>query len=252
MLYYSILSKIHLYSISVNIGPNERKKTMPIISLASSKGGVGKSTTALCLAQFFEATGATVAVLDADPNHPIAEWKERCDNTKISVVSEITDENILDHIEDSSKNHQIVIIDLEGTANSLVSFAFQLSDMVIVPTTGSHVDTKEVAKTTKLVHNASRTSGRKILYKVLFTRQQTAVGKSVLLLKQALKDKGVPMFLNSLMERDAYKSIFAYAETLSGILDRDDVSNPMKAYNNVSNIAGELVETIKSGRESAQ
>ena len=41
---------------------------MPIISIANPKGGAGKTTLAFILADQLSINGASVAVVDADPN----------------------------------------------------------------------------------------------------------------------------------------------------------------------------------------
>jgi chromosome partitioning protein len=46
---------------------------MPIISLSSFKGGVAKTTSAICLASLFCEDGATL-VIDADPNRSATTW----------------------------------------------------------------------------------------------------------------------------------------------------------------------------------
>ncbi|NEU80981.1 ParA family protein [Nostoc sp. UIC 10630] len=46
---------------------------MPIISLSSFKGGVSKTTSAICLASLFCDDGATL-VIDADPNRSATTW----------------------------------------------------------------------------------------------------------------------------------------------------------------------------------
>src|SRR3546814_6379417 len=50
---------------------------MPIISIANPKGGAGKTTLAFILADQLSSNGASVAVVDADPNAIIAKWHER-------------------------------------------------------------------------------------------------------------------------------------------------------------------------------
>ena len=48
---------------------------MPVVVFANPKGGAGKSTSALVLAQTFAKAGASVTVIDADPNRPILDWR---------------------------------------------------------------------------------------------------------------------------------------------------------------------------------
>ena len=47
---------------------------MPVISFASPKGGVGKTTAALLLATELAQKGVGVTVIDADPEQYIERW----------------------------------------------------------------------------------------------------------------------------------------------------------------------------------
>ncbi len=60
---------------------------MPVIAVSNPKGGAGKSTTTLLLATYLAQQGASVSVLDADPNQPIMDWKKNgASKTTLNVV----------------------------------------------------------------------------------------------------------------------------------------------------------------------
>ena len=101
---------------------------MPVISFANPKGGAGKTTTALILATQLSENGATVSIIDADPERWISQWGDlpgRPNN--ISVISGVSEDSIVDLIEAESEKSQFVIVDLEGTASLMVANAIGMS-----------------------------------------------------------------------------------------------------------------------------
>jgi len=114
---------------------------LPTIVFASPKGGVGKSTTAVLLAGELALNGASVAVLDADPNQPVVNWASKPGKpNNLTVVPNVREETVLDQIEDSERTHAFVLVDLEGTASLLVAQAMSRAHLVIVPCQGSPLD----------------------------------------------------------------------------------------------------------------
>src|SRR5258705_152927 len=49
-------------------------RQMPTIVFISPKGGIGKTTSSLTLGTQFAKHGATVTMIDADPNRPLRKW----------------------------------------------------------------------------------------------------------------------------------------------------------------------------------
>lgn len=226
---------------------------MPVISFANPKGGAGKTTTALILASELATRGAQVAIIDADPEKWISQWgnlEGKPDN--ITIISEVTEESIPDQIEEASRTAQFVIVDLEGTASLMVANAIGMSDLVIIPTQGSSMDAKGGAKTIRLIRNQERMARRHIPHAVVFTRAGAAIAtRSLMSVVDQLKKAGIDMFATVIVERAAFRDMFAYGGVLAD-LDPAQVSNIEKAQINAQDFAGEVLSRLKSAQELAQ
>ena len=149
---------------------------MPTIVIASSKGGSGKSTSAILLSTALAEHGATVTVIDADINRPLSSWAKHAKMPDtLTVLSDVNESTIIDTIEEADAESQFVIVDLEGTASLIVGLAISRADLVIIPTQGSQLDTAETAKTVKLVKVQEKSLRLKIPLAILFTRTSSAI-----------------------------------------------------------------------------
>lgn len=215
---------------------------MPVIVCASSKGGVGKTTTSLLLATELAHQGAEVTLIDGDENRPLSRWSKRDGKPKnITVLDGVTEETIIEEIENAAQKTAFVIVDLEGTASMSVGFAMSRADLVIIPTQGSEVDGVEAIKAVKLIRSQERAFGRKIPFAVLFTRVSAAIPTRTLRSIQAdFREGNVPMFLTQLVERAAYRELFMFGGDLYH-LDRSQVSNVPQAIENAHAFAVEVI-----------
>jgi chromosome partitioning protein len=226
---------------------------MPIIVFATPKGGAGKSTSAVLLASEVAKKEASVTMIDADPNKPVSAWAKRPGKPKtMTVISEISEDSIIDTIEDAAQKSAFVIVDLEGTASMMVGYAMSRADLVIVPTQGSHLDAAESAKAIKLIHSQERAFGRKIPYAILFTRASAAIrSRTLQSIEKQFAEAGAPMFKTQIIEREAYRAIFAFGGTLTG-LDPAQVANIPAAMMNSHSFAAEVVSMLKTGTKSGK
>ena len=223
---------------------------MPVIAVSNPKGGAGKSTTTLVLATYLAQQGATVSVLDADPNQPILDWKERgASQSSMQVVGGVRESNLMEVLD--AQKQQFVFIDLEGTASVLVSRSIALADFVIIPVQASAVDVRQASKAIRAVRDEERVAqrsnqNRRIPYKVLMTRTP-APGAPVSSVQQQLEAEitsaGIPRFKTSLAERLAYKAMFVERLTLPE-LHKHRVGNLEAAYENAHQLAEELITIL--------
>ena len=65
---------------------------MPVVCAANPKGGAGKSTTILALATTLAEQGASVTIIDADPNKPISDWRTGKSRLPIKVVDDVNNQ----------------------------------------------------------------------------------------------------------------------------------------------------------------
>jgi chromosome partitioning protein len=219
---------------------------MPTIVFASPKGGAGKSTSAVVLATELAQRGAAVTVIDADPNHPVSQWAKRpgCPQT-LTVIGAVSEETIIDTIEDASAKTAFVVVDLEGTASMTVAYAISRADLVVIPVQGSQLDAAEAAKAIRLIRQQEKAFAREIPYAVLFTRTSTAIKpRTFQHIRSEFSDHGVPAFLTQMHERDAFRAIFSFGGTLES-LDSTQVSNVAAAVGNARAFAAEVITKLR-------
>lgn len=227
---------------------------MPVIAVANPKGGAGKSTTTLLISMDLAARGASVAIIDADPNQPILDWKTKGKSkSTVEVIGGIREDTIMDHIEHQSQTKSFVLVDLEGTASLMVSRAIAYSDFVIIPIQASAVDVRQAQKAISAVRNEERlaqrsNSSRSIPHRVLLTRTP-APGAPVSLLQRELEKEidgaGINRFRTMLAERQAFKAVFSERLTLEELRTMK-VGNWITAQANVRQLTDELVEILKA------
>ena len=218
---------------------------MPTIAFASSKGGAGKSTSAVLLATELAGRGASVTIIDADPNQPVSRWSRKpgCPD-KLTVVSSVAEETLIDAIDAAARETAFVIVDLEGTASLMVAQAMSRTDLVVIPTKGSELDAIEAIKVIKFIGRQEKAYNKAIPFAVVFTQTNPAVRPRTLKsLEQDMLQQGIPLFGTALHERDAFRAIFSFGGTLSG-LDPNAVGGVPAALNNARQFTAEAVAML--------
>ncbi len=226
---------------------------MPVIAVSSPKGGAGKTTAATVLVTILAERGAPVTVIDADPNKNVVDWAKLPGvPANLTVIGEVSEETIVDQIEEAAGKSSFVIVDLEGTASLMVSYAISMSDFVVIPVQGSQLDAKQAARQMKLIKAQERIAGRAIPFAVLFTRSNPAIQpKTQRFIEERFAELQVPMFSTKLFDREAFRAIFSYGGTVSGLSDKG-VSNIQAALGNALEFTGELVERLRNGNKTVE
>jgi chromosome partitioning protein len=219
---------------------------MPTIAFVSPKGGVGKTTSAFlfstAIAKIYD-----ISLIDADPNHPIKTWAEGGNTPqRMTIVSDADEDSIIERIEDAASATPFVVVDLEGTASITVIKALSQADFVVIPTQGSQLDANEASRAIRVVMQGEKMTGRAIPYAVLLTRTNSTIRtRGLAHIQNGLIDAGIPVLETELNERDAFKAVFSFRQTLDG-LNPKEVPNLDKAKMNVLNFVEEVFARLQA------
>lgn len=212
---------------------------MSVITFASSKGGAGKTTSAIVLATTLAKRGR-VCVIDADPAGRLTAWAKKSDlPSSLTLFRCISEREIHDAIDRAQEGHDFVVIDLEGAASRLNAFAMGESDLVVIPMGDEQQDAEAAIETLDQVSLQARATRREIPVRILFARTKAAV-KSRLAksLNEQVRAK-IGAFTTELHDRSAYSALHNYGGMLED-LPGGEVSGIEKAIGNADLLAHEV------------
>lgn len=225
---------------------------MPVICFASTKGGAGKSTSALLLAGELEHAGARVALIDADlSRRPIAAWSRLPGRPEaISVVASEGEKTILDEIDAARTDAPWVIVDLEGIASRLVSYAVGQADLVVIPAREQHQDAQAALDTAAEVARDAKATRRTIPLAVVLTQTSAVKDRTARHVAQELRSSDLPVLHTEISTRGAYSAIWSLGGTVR-ILDPSAVRSIEPAVANAEAFATELVGILRERRAAS-
>jgi len=144
---------------------------MSVLTIASSKGGPGKTTVAMLLTGSLASEGLRVVALDADPTQAFARWAANAYEGPAFESHAEADETRLAHLIDSTASAaDVVIVDTAGFGNRAAAVAMTSADAVLVPALSGEADVTEAEKTVRLAEGLARAARREIPTAVLLNR----------------------------------------------------------------------------------
>ena len=188
---------------------------MPIVTVASPKGGAGKSTASIILATELAYAGAEVTILDCDPNRSISIWADRGKlPPRINVRSDVGESEIVKTLKQQDADGRVVIVDLEGVASRLVSRAISQADLVLTPMRATTLDATIGVRALALIEEEEEALGRAIRHAVVFTMTRAIKSKQHTAIEKSLRGQGVDIVTPPLMERAAFSALFEFGGDL--------------------------------------
>lgn len=185
-----------------------------ITTVATTKGGAGKTTLSRLLLMATTAMGYRMAAVDADFNRTLADWITK-EKFPVTVHYERDETKLNRLVRDLINTHDGVIIDTAGAASNSMLIAMALSDIVLIPLQSSLGDIVEAVKTYRLVESVESLRNRPVLARAVLIslKEKTGVGKHIL--TQA-GNAGLPMMQARLSSRVAFQASSFESKPLKG------------------------------------
>jgi chromosome partitioning protein len=177
-----------------------------VITLATSKGGVGKSSLGRSLAAHWFTIGHKPALIDADPQRTLAHrYDPNGRMGGIPVIAE-PEERVGEVIEELRQRHMPVIVDTAGFRNRTTIGALVATDLAIIPLKPAAEDVDGAIATYDLIREINETDERqgkpiKIAMILTMTTRGTVIARHV---RDQLADAGYPLLKSEMLNRVAY------------------------------------------------
>src|ERR1700722_19785640 len=178
---------------------------MPVVTVASGKGGVGKTLVAISLAAALTAEGGDVGLLDADPNRGAHRWVTAtyAGPSPLPAYAEADTERLASLVPVLADRHSVLIADTAGFGNRSTVICIGAADGVLVPASPGEGDIVEAQKMVAFVQGTAKTIRRDIQVRVLANRIRRGTTLSRHLLSQ-IEGLDLPRLDTTLSEAVAY------------------------------------------------
>ena len=199
--------------------------TNSIITVATMKGGSGKSTVASCLAVHWQLQGRRVTIIDADPQRSIARLAAR--ERALGGVQVVEDAS-----RDASNTARRlaadgpIIIDTPGFRSETTLACLEAADFVLVPVKPSPFDVDRMLDTLNVLING--VSGRRPVFRCVLTQttRDSIIAKHI---RAELAEAGFPLLASEMTNRVVYPEAALWGATPSLIDSRGSAARDIAA-----------------------
>lgn len=181
-----------------------------IITLASSKGGVGKSTLTGCLAGVWAAAGETVHIIDLDNNRTVSRWFSEPSRRPDGITVTAPDPaGLTEHLSElaATSNPDVILIDVAGTYERALTVAVARAHLTLIPAAPTEADIFEASRVARHITSVYQAFGREPFYRLLLNRVPTLSSSGQLYSTLEIVRLRLPRIKTRVMQRAAYEEL---------------------------------------------
>jgi chromosome partitioning protein len=181
-----------------------------ILTFASSKGGVGKSTSCVALAGAYVKAGARVHIIDLDNNGTVSRWLADNNTRPKNLTVSVPDPQILtEHLQEAARHYapDKILIDVAGNYERALTVAIARAHLTLIPASTTEADIFEAARIARHIQTIYAAFGKTPLYRMLATRvAPLATHAQAHGFKEIARLK-LPLLNTTIAQRAAYEEI---------------------------------------------
>lgn len=197
-----------------------------IISLASQKGGAGKTTLATHLAHVIALAKRKVLLVDCDPQGSASGWAAAREEASPFPVVQMARDTLHRDLPAILEDYDHCVIDTPPRVSALARSAILASDLVLIPVQPSSYDVWAAGETVALVQEAQQfKSDIKAVFCINRRITGTAIGREI---EAALSDLPFSILKTAIAQRVAFAESSA-GYTVLELAASSTASNEIKA-----------------------
>ena len=202
---------------------------MKVIAVLNQKGGSGKTTIATHLARALQLDGASVLLVDSDPQGSARDWAAVQEDNPITVVG--IDRATIDRDLKAIGHKDFVVIDGAPQAADLAVSAIKAASFILIPVQPSPYDIWATADLVELVKQRIEVTDGKLQAAFVVSRaiKGTRIGAEI---TEALAGYGLPVLESRITQRVSYPGTAAAGTTILDAEPDGDGSREIRALMN--------------------
>lgn len=213
---------------------------MLVISFVQEKGGAGKTTLSINIAQAIQATGCKVLLVDSDPQQSALDWHQSNEGETLDIIG-LDRPTLQKDIRKYGRGYDYVIIDGAAKLSDVVIATLMISDLVLIPVQPSPFDLWATDNVLQLITQRRAIANDKPDAAFVISRRinGTTIGNEF---REVLESYKLPVLENGTYQRIAYAEAAAAGKT---VLDYSILAKYKPAAEEIQALAAEIIKRVK-------
>lgn len=174
---------------------------MPMIAITNLKGGTGKTTSSILLAEALYRLGQNVVVFDADPQASASIWAADAREGAGPLHFDVVPANVQSIKAGGAHHDTVVIVDCPPGMPTIIEAAINAADVIIIPVSPSGIEVSRMWETIEVAQAKGKDFGVLLTSVMLNTKTLNEI-------LDALNDEDIPVYKTRIPQRQDIKRLW--------------------------------------------